>query len=98
MSLNIEYVGFVAGSFGVLAVITQLYRIIKLKSAKDISTIALIGGLISTSLWIFYHYVKNDSGPIITSSLLLMFLLIALGLKVYYGDGKTTPLEKGDAN
>lgn len=81
---RIEYVGLVAGSFAVIAVLIQFYRIIKLKSAKDISIIALVGGLISTALWIYYHYVKDDKGPIITSSILFILLSITLYFKLYY--------------
>ena len=83
---RIEYIGIIAGSFSVMAGVIQLYRIYKSRSSKDISLIALIGGIISTIIWIYYHYVKNDRGPIITSSLVLIFLSITLILKIYYND------------
>lgn len=81
---RMEYLGILAGSFAVVAGFMQIYRIYTTKSAEDISGWALLGAMISTSIWIFYHYTKKGGGPFITTSLTFLFLLITLALKTYY--------------
>lgn len=81
---RVEYLGIFAGSFAILAGISQVVRLYKNKSAEDISLLALIGALFSTTIWIYYHYTKQGGGPFITTTLTLLFLIITLSLKIYY--------------
>jgi len=81
---RIEYLGIVAGSFAVIAGLLQVHKIYSNKSARDISLWALIGAMVSTSLWIYYHYTKKGGGPFLTTTTTFLFLLVALILKIYY--------------
>lgn len=81
---RIEYLGILAGSFAVASGILQVYKIYQNKSAEDISLWALIGAIISTGIWIYYHYTKKGGGPFITTTATMLFLLTALFLKIYY--------------
>lgn len=81
---RLEYLAMFAGSFAIISGVIQLRTIYKNKSAEDISMYALIGAIISTVIWIFYHYKKHGGGPFITTSITLIFLCISLSLKIYY--------------
>jgi len=91
---RIEYLGIVAGSFAVVAGLAQIHRLYSTGSAEDISYWALIGAMISTSIWIYYHYTKKGGGPFITTTLTLTFLIITLSLKIYYDNIKSDEPEK----
>ena len=92
---RIEYLGILAGSFAVISGIFQVVKIYNNRSAEDISMWALIGALISTSIWIYYHYTKKGGGPFLTTTTTFLFLLVALFLKVYY-DGLNKNKDKKD--
>lgn len=87
---RVEYIGILAGSFAVFAGISQVIRLVKNKSAEDISLLALIGAMVSTGIWIWYHYTKRGGGPFVTTSLTMVFLIVTLSLKLYY-DYKNAP-------
>lgn len=81
---RIEYLGIFAGLFAIIAGAAQIARLYINKSGDDISLLALVGAMFSTSIWIYYHYTKKGGGPFITTTLTLTFLIITLSLKIYY--------------
>ena len=84
---SIEYLGLIAGSFAVVAGIAQIVTLFQRQSADDISYIFLVGACISTGLWVMYHFLKRGGGPLITTSLTFVGLLIVLALKVVFDVG-----------
>jgi len=81
---KIEYLGLLAGSFTVFAGINQIYFMYKRQSADDISYPALIAAMVSTALWVTYHFLKHGGGPFLTTTTTLIGLTIVLLMKLRF--------------
>lgn len=94
---SIEYLGVIAGSFAVIAGVGQIVTLIQRQSAEDISYVFLIGACFSTAVWVLYHFLKRGGGPLVTTALTLIGLLMVLVIKIIY-DTKATndSVEKAD--
>lgn len=78
-----EYLGLVAGLFTTFAVVPQIMRVYKLKSAREISIIYNITMLSGIILWLVYGIVLGLVPLIIWNIIgaLLIFLLLLAKLK-----------------
>ncbi|MDR1928682.1 MAG: hypothetical protein LBQ07_01180 [Endomicrobium sp.] len=81
---HLELLGFIAGFFGVIALIPQIYKTWKLKSAKDISIQMFIIHAISNSFWIAYGLVFSKQAIYIANTIILTFAIIQIVLKIKY--------------
>ena len=82
--MNIEYIGYTAGVFAVSIFLPQTIKILKTKSAKDLSLMTLIITVINCSLWVLYGILKEAPSVYVTNSLMEVVALVTLYLKVKY--------------
>ena len=83
--MNYEILGFVAGVFTTFSLVPQLYRVLKLKSACEISLAFTLCMAFGNLLWLLYGLLARLP-PIIVWNILS--LLLASGLvaaKLRYG-------------
>ena len=57
--MNYELLGFIAGVFTTLSLVPQLYRVIKLKSAKEISLSFTLCLAFGDLLWLAYGILSG---------------------------------------
>ena len=80
----LESLATVMGVVGSFAMIPQVYRIFKRKSAKDISIWTYAYMLAAGIVWVLYGF-NIDSFPIVTSNLIGSIVLVGvvIGLIIY---------------
>lgn len=83
-----EYLGIVAGVFTTFAVIPQIIRVYKLKSAREISLIFTSSLLLGIIIWLVYGIVLNLTAIIIWNSIGIVLNGWLLFVKVKYGREK----------
>lgn len=80
-----EVLGFVAGAMISIALIPQVWRLYRLKSAREISlpfnVLFLLGGL----LWLAYGIVQESPSIIAANSVNIVLVSAMLYAKVKYG-------------
>ena len=78
-------IGLVAGALTTSSSIPQAAKILKTKSAKDVS--AAFFALMSAGmiLWLIYGFIRADIALVLWNAVSLSFCLSILGLKHYYG-------------
>jgi MtN3 and saliva related transmembrane protein len=82
--MSVEFVGFAAAFLTTTAFVPQLLRVIRLRSARDISlgTFSLFS--LGVLLWLIYG-LYTGSGPVIASNAVTLVLSVAiLILKLKY--------------
>ncbi|MCD1293737.1 hypothetical protein CUJ83_01845 [Methanocella sp. CWC-04] len=82
---SIMLIGLVAGALTTSSSIPQVVRIIKTKSAKDVSGLFFIMMGAGMSLWLIYGIIRSDTAIILWNAVSLMFCMAILGLKKLYG-------------
>lgn len=85
--MNITYIdiiGILGGILVIICLIPQLLKIIKRKSAKDVSLIMYIILFIAQVLWATYGFLKNDLQVIITNVISAFISLLIIGISLYY--------------
>jgi len=81
---EVELVGFVAAFCTTAAFVPQLLRVMKLKSARDISLGTFLLFSVGVALWLFYG-IYTGSKPVIVSNLVTLALSVSiLVLKLRY--------------
>ena len=84
-----EYLGIVAGVFTTFAVIPQIIRVYKLKSAREISLIFTASMLLGVAIWLVYGIVLGLISLIIWNSIGIVLNSWLLFAKVKYGRVKS---------
>lgn len=79
-----ELLGFMAAGLGAISFLPQVIKIWRLKSVRDISTIAYILYTLSVILWLLYGVIMNSKSLIISSLLTLILVTIILFMKYLY--------------
>ena len=82
--LAIDAVGYVAGFFAAIITMPQIYKIIKLKKADDLSIWMIILLALTSSLYIFYGILIKSTPLVVTDSLALLLDIILLILKIAF--------------
>ncbi|MDD5255293.1 MAG: SemiSWEET family transporter [Candidatus Omnitrophica bacterium] len=77
-------VGTCAASLTMLSFIPQIYKIVKTRSARDVSFMTLLQLTLGVSLWIAYGVHLKDAIIIGANVITLVSLLITLGLYYKY--------------
>jgi MtN3 and saliva related transmembrane protein len=80
----VTILGYAAGALTTSALIPQVIKIIKTRSAEDISLVMFIVFSIGISLWIAYGIAINSAPVIIANSISLLLGLFVLWLKFRY--------------
>lgn len=78
-------VGLSAATLTMFAFIPQVIKIIKTKSARDVSLITVLQLMLGVSLWILYGVHLRDPIIILANSVTLSTLTMLLFLYVNYG-------------
>ena len=81
-------IGSLAAVLTMFAFIPQIIKVLKTKSAKDVSVITLFQLSFGVSLWIAYGIHLKDSIIITANSITLITLIILLCLYFYYSRTK----------
>lgn len=76
--------GVAAGTLTTSSFIPQIIKIIKTRSAKDVSLVMFIIISFGIALWLIYGLLKKDIPIIIANSVTLVFNLTVLFLKYKY--------------
>ncbi|HEY5055569.1 MAG TPA: SemiSWEET transporter [Acidobacteriaceae bacterium] len=93
--LPVEDLGFIAAFCTTIAFIPQLVRVVRRRSAKDVSLPTFLLFSIGVSLWLIYG-IDIGSRPVIASnSITLLLSLSILFLKLRYDREATDELKPG---
>lgn len=82
--MNIEMIGYLAGTLTTVAFAPQLIQVVKTKSTKDISLLMFIMFTIGVAGWIVYGLSITSYPVIIFNILTLVQSVIILGYKIKY--------------
>ena len=80
-----EYIGLAAGALVTLALIPQLIRVFKLKSAREISVLFNISLLLGMILWLVYGILLGLMPVILWNSIGLTLVTTLIYAKFKYG-------------
>jgi MtN3 and saliva related transmembrane protein len=81
---QLEWLGFTAGFFSMIAFIPQVYKTYKIKSAEDISIQTFVIYTISTILWTTYGFLFGKPAIYITNIVMLIISSTQIVLKIKY--------------
>ncbi len=80
----IEALGIIAGTLTTTSFLPQLFKIIKTKSAKDLSLGMFIIFTTGILLWLIYGLLTNTLAIIIANSITLIIATTIITLKIKY--------------
>ena len=84
-----EYLGIIAGVFTTFAVVPQIIRVYKLKSAREISLIFTSSMLLGVAFWLVYGIMLGLISLIIWNSIGIVLNSWLLFAKTKYGRVKS---------
>ena len=84
-----KIIGLVAATLTMFSFVPQIIKVIKTKSAHDVSIITLIQLSLGVTLWIIYGLYLRDFIIVFANSVTLITLLIILTLYHRYGRRKS---------
>ncbi|CAN0043739.1 unnamed protein product [Ascophyllum nodosum] len=93
VDILVDVVGFVAGLLVSIALVPQIYRAHKRKSAKDLSyswQVTLAVGVVFQLLYLYHYDLWSAFVPLVGELVLILYLT---GLKLYFHDGDNAPGE-----
>lgn len=79
-----QYIGIAAGVFTSTSLMPQLIKMIKEKSAKEISVVMILVLMTGLSLWVYYGSLKDDWPIIITNAFAVSVNIAILFFKFKY--------------
>ena len=79
---KIEYIGIIAGLFALMGGIEQLVHTYNTQQAEDISYFFILGAIISSILWLIYHYIQKGAGCFIITVVAFLGFIILLIMKI----------------
>lgn len=80
-----EILGLAAGFFITVSFVPQILRVVKLRSAREISVLFTLTQLLGLALWLSYGIILSLLPVILTNLILTLFVLMLLGAKLKYG-------------
>jgi len=80
----VEILGLIAGTLTTISFVPQLIKIVKSKSAKDISLIMFLIFVVGIFLWLVYGILTKTLAIIVANSVTLILALSILFLKIKY--------------
>lgn len=80
----ISWIGFSAGALTSLAYVPQILKILRERSAEDISVKTMLVLGTGLSLWIVFGLAKGDAPIILGNTISLLLVATVLGLKFRY--------------
>ncbi len=89
MNINPEIIGFIAGGLSSSLFIPQIIKILKEKSAVEISLVTCIIGVVSSALWLWYGIMQDHISMMVTNSIAVVATIILISCKFIYNGEKT---------
>ena len=86
--MDIEIIGFIAGGLSSALFVPQIIKILKEKSAEEISLITCIIGVLSSGLWLWFGIGKDHISMMVTNSISVVATMILIVLKLIYNKEK----------
>ena len=80
-----EFLGFIAGALTTFSFVPQVFRVYKLKSARDISLPFTIAMALGGVLWLAYGFVFKLYPVMLWNALAVLLVLSLLVGKLKYG-------------
>jgi len=81
----LKIIGLSAATLTMFAFVPQIAKVLKNKSAKDVSLITLLQLSLGVSLWVIYGVFRKDPIIILANGITLATLIILLLLYFNYG-------------
>ena len=82
--INPEFIGFIAGGLSASVFVPQIMKIIKEKSAEELSLLTCVIGAVSGGLWLWYGIINNHISMIVTNIVGVLAGLLLVVLKVVF--------------
>ena len=82
--MNIEIIGFIAGTLTTISFLPQVITIWKTKSTKDISFSMYLLFLIGVLLWILYGTLIHSYAMIVTNGITVLLVALIFYFKIKY--------------
>lgn len=88
MEINPEIIGFIAGGLSSALFIPQIIKILREKSAEEISLLTCIIGIVSSSLWLWYGILQDHISMMVTNSIAVAATAVLVVLRLIYNGEK----------
>ena len=88
MEINPEIIGFIAGGLSSALFIPQIIKILKEKSAEEISLLTCIIGIVSSALWLWYGILQEHISMMVTNSIAVAATAVLVVLRLIYNGEK----------
>jgi MtN3 and saliva related transmembrane protein len=82
---HVEALGLVAGFFGTFASAPQAAKIIRTKSAQDVSLAMFVMALAGSVLWAGYGLMKGLPSVVFWNAVAICQFALVIGLKIRHG-------------
>lgn len=92
----INAIGFAAATCTTISFLPQLLRVIKLRSARDVSLVMFIIFSVGTALWLVYGLFLHSLPVTIANAITFSLSLAILILKLKYDAAYERALKKGE--
>ena len=83
--MNWNIIGLTAAILTMFSFVPQIVKVIKTRSAKDVSLITLVQTTVGVFLWFIYGMAKNDLIIILANAVSFITLIILLTIYYKYG-------------
>ena len=94
---TIDLVGYAAATMTTISFVPQLLRVIRLRSARDISLVMFVVMSVGTAGWIAYGLLLHSRPIILCNCITLSLALAILALKLRFDRHATDATQPGDA-
>ncbi|QFG54303.1 PQ-loop repeat-containing protein [Chryseobacterium sp.] len=88
MEINPEIIGFIAGGLSSALFIPQIIKILREKSAEEISLLTCIIGIVSSALWLWYGILQDHISMMVTNSIAVAATAVLVVLRLIYNGEK----------
>ncbi|MDE3103816.1 MAG: SemiSWEET transporter [Acidobacteriota bacterium] len=82
---SVEMLGFAAATLTTTAFVPQLVRVLRLRSARDISLGTFLMFSVGVLLWFVYGILSGSKPVLVSNGITLLLSVSILGLKLWYG-------------
>ncbi len=93
----INVIGFAAATCTTISFLPQLIRVIKLRSARDVSLVMFTIFSIGTALWLVYGLFAHSLPVTLANAITFALSLTILILKIKYDAAYERALKKGES-
>ena len=81
----VEWLGYTAGAITALCQVPQVVKMVRERSAQDVSLKTAVALSIGLSLWIWFGLMRGDLPVIIANTIGFCLAVLIVGLRIKYG-------------